>query len=169
MAEYRLKIKIGDHEFDAEGPVEDVKAQFEAFKELVSVVPIRAERPQAQESEKPSGNGIDVGQSLDKIMQTDGRIVSLTVRAPIADAVLLIMLGQRQFRGNETMTGGEILDGLRQSGFTRLDRIDRNIQPLADAGDIITIGVHRSRRYRMTNQGMSKAREIASGLISTVA
>lgn len=169
MAEYRLKIKIGDHEFDAEGPVEDVKAQFEAFKELVSLVPAKAEKPRS-DNEQPSGNGNDVGQlNLDKIMRVDGRIVSLTVKAAdVREAVLLIMLGQRQFRNAEQMTGGELLDGLRESGYTKLDRIDRPIQPLVDVGDVIAIGNHRSRTYRLTNTGVKKAREVGAGLISLV-
>ena len=32
----RLKIKIGDHEFEAEGPAETVQAQFRVFKELIA-------------------------------------------------------------------------------------------------------------------------------------
>jgi hypothetical protein len=169
MAEYRLKIKIGDHEFDAEGPKEMVQAQFEAFKELISLAPAKDEKPRS-ENEKPSGNGSGVGQlNLDKIMRVDGRIVSLTVRAAdVREAVLLIMLGQRQFRNVEQMTGAELLDGLRESGHTRLDRIDRPIQPLVEAGDVIAVGVHRSRTYRLTNTGVQRAREVAAGLISLV-
>ncbi len=36
---YKLKIKVGEFEFDAEGPVEVVQAQFAAFKELISELP----------------------------------------------------------------------------------------------------------------------------------
>jgi hypothetical protein len=35
----KIKIRVGDHEFEAEGPVGTVQAQFEAFKELISSVP----------------------------------------------------------------------------------------------------------------------------------
>src|SRR5688572_17943197 len=105
MPDYRLKIKIGDHEFDAEGPADVVQAQFEVFKELVLTAPASkpadhkpTERQPEENGNGGGGNG-DTPLELDKIMRSDGRLVSLTVRAEsVDDGVLLIMLGQRQYR-----------------------------------------------------------------------
>jgi hypothetical protein len=42
--------------------------------------------------------------------RTEDRVVSLTARpATIEDAALLILLGQRVSRGNDAVTGGEII------------------------------------------------------------
>lgn len=180
MADYRLKIKIGDHEFEAEGPAEVVQAQFEIFKELVSNVPVSAS---IVPPHPPPGSTAGVGNSengskvttapqleLDKIMRVDGRVVSLTVRAASADdGVLLMLLGQRQYRGNDSVTGGEIKDGLRQSGQP-VERVDRVLDKLSadTSGLVITIGQRKGRRYRLTNAGVSKAQEISRALIATI-
>jgi hypothetical protein len=177
MADYRLKIKIGDHEFDAEGAAEVVQAQFEVFKELILSVPAKATQrtPAAANGNGGDGeNGDKAGSAgqleLDKIMKLDGRVVSLTVRAASQDdAVLLTLLGQRQYRDNNSVTGGEIKDGLRQSGQP-IDRVDRVLDKLSadTSGLVITIGQHKGRRYRLTNAGITRAHEVARNLIATV-
>ena len=101
-------------------------------------------------------------------MKADGRIVSLTAKGETVDeAILLILLGQKDLRNNQEVTGAEIMDGLKQSGY-QVDRIDRTIDKLSSVGDAITIGAHRSRRYRLTNQGLARALAVAKELISTV-
>ena len=39
MENTRIKIKIGNHEFEAEGPSKIVQEQFEAFKQLIASTP----------------------------------------------------------------------------------------------------------------------------------
>ncbi len=39
MDTQKLKMKIGIHEFEAEGPVDIVQSQFAAFKELIAALP----------------------------------------------------------------------------------------------------------------------------------
>jgi len=173
METNRLKIKIGEHEFEAEGPTDTVQAQFAAFKELVlaaaaqvvsSGVQAQGETAQAQnEGRVPSVL------TLEKIMRQDGRVISLTVRAgSLPDAILLVVLGQKVMRNNDSITGGEILDGLKQSGQAA-GRIDRYLDKMAADGYVIKIGVGRASRYRITNQGRIRAEEIAKGAISLVA
>src|SRR5215471_5485106 len=168
MADYRLKIKIGEHEFEAEGPVEMVQAQFETFKELVSTAPAKVQPPPQSIPEAQSGqtNGGDLNQlNLEKIMRVDGRVVSLTISVDkVHDAIMLILLGQRQFRSNDAVTGGEILEGLRESGRP-MDRADRILLSLHAEGLLIAVGQHRSRTYRLTNSGVARAREIARNMI----
>ena len=49
----RLKMKVGDHEFEAEGPAEIVQAQLALFKEMIAAVPPsqRAGGPQEKQGE----------------------------------------------------------------------------------------------------------------------
>jgi len=177
----RLKIKIGDCEFEAEGPEESVQAQFEAFKELVLNASVRVNTESAStqtagpkngqgEVEPPPPPATVVDDQLDKIMQLDDeRIVSLTAPPESLDeAVLLLVFGQRQFRQNSKVTGNEIMEGLRMSGRI-VERVDRNLQKAADNGDILSIGKKRGKRYRLTNQGLAKARKIAKERIEVVA
>jgi len=176
MADYRLKIKLGDHEFEAEGEADVVQAQFAMFKELVASVPVKAAKPVVDTLPPPvDGNGEpaengDRIAGLDKIMKIEGRVVSLTVRAANPDeGVLLMLLGQRQYRGNNAVTGSEIVDGLTLSG-QRFNRIDRVINKLSSdsSGLVITVGQGKGRRYRLTNAGVAAAQGVAQRLIALV-
>lgn len=164
MDSTKLKLKIGEHEFEAEGPPDIVQAQFEAFRQLVSAAP---SKPSTTPPAPPSGVGNE-DVALDKIMQHDSRIVSLTIGGEsLQDEVLLLLLGQMRFRQNESVTGGEILEGLRQQRGT-VGRIDYRLAQMADAGMIRSFGTRRARRYRLTNQGLTRAQELAATLARNV-
>lgn len=162
MAEYRLKVRVGDHEFDAEGPAETVKAQFEAFKELISTLPKNKIESTAiaPVSEGPMPEAPIPTINVDRIFRAEGRVISLTAPPTSeTDAVLLVLYGQKYYRKNESPTGSEVLDGLVQSGY-RTPRIDRILKSLADEGAVIITGAHRGKRYRLTNQGFTRAEGI---------
>lgn len=170
MDTQKLKVKIDNHEFEAEGPIEIVQAQFAAFRELISSLPKQSPKQPSPVLVVPDEKPGDLLPHLpiDKILKADGRVLSLTARCEsIDDAVLLILLGQKEFRSNQEATGAEIMDGLKQSGY-RVPRVDRVLDKLTLGGEIITIGAHRGRRYRLTNVGLTKALSIAKEVISTV-
>jgi hypothetical protein len=176
---YRLKIKIGHHEFEAEGPADVVDSQFQAFKELIASMPLplspythletrKEEIPATITPPKPDLPGTDA--ALSKIMNVDNRVVSLTVRAKtIEDAVLLILYGQKTLRDNDAITGGEVMEGLTATGGFSIARVDRLLEKLGRDGDAIVIGERRGKRYRLTNAGLAKARIVAADLIAIVA
>jgi len=160
MPEYRLKIKIGEHEFEAEGPADAVKDQFTAFKELISALPERKiENTLAMRVPDPSPQTA-APWDYDRIFRAEGRVISLTVPPNSeTDAVLLILYGQKHYRNNENPTGSEIMDGMEQSGY-RATRIDRVLVALSNEGAVIITGAHRGKRYRLTNQGFTRAEGI---------
>jgi len=172
----KLKTRIGEHEFEAEGPADVVQAQFAIFKEMcvAAASTPKTISPPLQEAAKenldktPHQPDKPPHQPIERIMKAGGRVVSLTAKGEtIEEAVLLILLGQKDLRNNQEVTGSEIMDGLKQSGY-QLDRVDRITDKLADAGDIITMGVHRGRRYRLTNQGLARVLNVAKEVIATV-
>jgi hypothetical protein len=177
MDNYRLKVKIGEFEFDAEGPPEIVQSQFQAFKELVVAVPAKAPTAAPEPPREPApnnGNGrsdlASVDSALSKIMRVENRVVSLTVATEtIDDAVLLLLYGQRILRNNEAPTGSEIVDGVTATGGLDMGRSDRLFERIARNGDIVVTGERRGKRYRLTNTGINRARQIAAGLIALVA
>ena len=175
---YRLKIKIGQFEFEAEGPPDAVREQFQSFKELVASMPL-SETPKPQETPlvaplaQVSGpTTIDTASadsSLDKIMRLEGRIVSLTIRPTSSEeATLLLLYGQKIKRQNDSVTGYEILTGFETTGLGS-PRVDRLMDKLSQDGDAIVIGERRGKRYRLTNAGLIKARLAAAKYIATVA
>jgi hypothetical protein len=175
----RLKTKIGDHEFDAEGSPEYVREQFQAWQELVklavsipAVTPhILATQPADGQPIPPKNDGSPLSdQELVKIMRVDGRYVSLTARATtVHDAVLLMLYGQKVLRNNEAVTGAELLSGLGSTGGFPAPRLDRILDKLATDGDVMSFGERRGKKYRLTNTGSAKARALATDLITAVA
>ena len=176
---YRLKVKVGHHEFDADGPRDAVEAQFQVWKELIaSAPPSQYPSPQNEAGDKipqpptenPSPTQDDIDSALEKIMKVESRIVSLTVRPESSDeAVLLIMYGQKVQRNNDSVTGSEILSGLVTTGGTPVNRVDRLLEKLAADGDVIVTGQRRSKRYRLTNSGLQKSRSLAGKWLAIVA
>jgi hypothetical protein len=170
MEQNKLRIKIGEHEFEAEGPPEIVQAQLAAFKELMASPGVHASVPEAVADPKLANR--TAGNSplaLEKIIRIEGRVASLTAHAnSLEDALLLLLLGQKTFRSNESVTGAELVDGLRRSGQST-DHMGRTLDKLRAEGNIIVTGAHRGKRYRMTNQGVTKAQEVARSVIGLVA
>lgn len=167
MDNYRIKVKIGEHEFEAEGPAEIVQSQFEAFKEIIANRPHQTATStpaQPKPAGQPAGNDGDL--QLEKISKVEGRLVSLTIKPEAeATAAMLIMLAQKAYRNNDTVTASEIKDGLEQSGY-RPGRIDRLMQPLTGDGSVVRIGERKGARYRFTNIGLAKATIVAREILA---
>ena len=170
MSEYRLKIKVGGHEFEAEGPADVVAKQFADFKELVANLPPATpdivlhdivDAPTAT----PSSSSLPSPKSdIMKIFRVDGRVISVVAKpASESDAALLLLLGQKELRANEASTGSEVKDGLEQSGY-KPERIDRLMDGLFADGLILISGAHRGKKYRLSNPGLVKAQAIADDL-----
>lgn len=166
MSEYRLKIKIGEHEFEAEGPADAVQSQFEAFREIVTALPQR--KTESIGSENTNGGTTASSQNLnpDAVFRSGGRVVSLTaLPSSETDAVLMILFGQRFYRQNESVTGSEIIDGMEQSGY-RTPRTDRILDGLSSEGAVSISGAHRGKRYRLTNLGLRRAEGVVRDAMS---
>jgi hypothetical protein len=175
---YRLKIKIGPHEFEAEGQAEVVQEQFRVFKDLIMSTPTPASTQTQNEPEKQVLDRHDqdskpdlpeVDSRLDKIMRVNQRVVSLTARPSTArDAIILILYGHKILRQSEEVTGGEVMDGLTVTGGFSISRVDRMLESLGRDGSVIVIGERRAKRYRLTNTGANTARTVAQQVLSTV-
>jgi hypothetical protein len=177
----RLKTKIGEHEFEAEGSPDYVREQFQVWQELVKLA-ASAPMPIPQQRSNGDGGTGSVGQAptksdlsnvdsdLNKIMRADGRYVSLTARtASVHDAVLVMLYGQKALRNNDSVTGAELLSGLASTGGFGNPRLDRILDKLAADGDVMSFGERRGKKYRLTNTGIAKARTLANDLITAVA
>jgi len=168
----RIKMKIGIHEFEAEGPADIVKEQLEAFKELISSGSANTSVPSSEQLNQDISierDSIGIPHvNLEKIMHVNGRIVSLTALPTSAeDAALLIMLGHKDLRNNVSVTGQEIGDGLAQSGRP-VPRVDRIMESAISEATVLKTGVKRATRYRLTNQGLVKALGLARDLMANL-
>ena len=175
----RFKMKVGDHEFDAEGSAESVREIFQSWQELVKL----AVANPATSPEPPKQPPVDahaaleklvettpIDSSLQKIMRLENRTVSLTARLnTVHDAILVMLYGQKVLRNNDAVTGAELLSGLAATGGFSVGRLDRILDKLATDGDVMAFGERRGKRYRLTNTGIAKGRAIAAETIKSVA
>jgi hypothetical protein len=79
----------------------------------------------------------------------------------------LILLGQKDLRDNTSATAQEVGDGLAESG-RKVTPVDRVMESGIQQGFVLKTGIKRSTRYRLTNQGLNKALEIARDLLATL-
>lgn len=172
MSETRLKLKVGEHEFDAEGSAEFVEKQLAKFEELIASLPAKTpdimlhdivDDPSASDSSS-SPSLPSPKSDLMKIFRVDGRVISVVAKpANENDAALLILLGQKELRGNEASTGSEVKDGLEQSGYKPL-RVDRTMDGFVAEGLVLINGRNRGKKYRLSNPGLVKAQALADEL-----
>ena len=150
----KIRIKLGDNEFEADGPVDIVRAEIDGFKRLIG---FKAETGHEEAASAAHKSRADIA----KISRIQGRIVSLKLQTKsVAHAVLAVLLGQQLLRNNTSVMGSEIMDGLRQSGY-KIARADHILRyHIADA-NVRAAGTHRRRRYRLTNRGVEMAQEVA--------
>jgi hypothetical protein len=159
MSELRVRIKVGENEFEANGPHEIVQAEIAGFKKLIGYKEEPAPATNSPESEKAD---------IEKITRINARVVSLKIaaRSPV-HAVLALLLGQQLLRNNTKVMGSEIMDGLRQSGYD-LSRADYILRDHIASANIAAVGRRRGRRYKLTPRGIEKAQEVARVLAAAL-
>src|SRR2546430_5384640 len=127
MEPFRLKLKVGLHEFEAEGDQETVERQLAIWRELIATPGMSASPlPREGGPVGPATAPNEPTAKYAKIFRHQGRVVSLSVQPNgdrrNADAALLVILGQRLYNGTDLVSGGQIIDGLDQSGITGVER-----------------------------------------------
>lgn len=181
MENSKLKIKIGNHEFEAEGSQEHVQQQFERFCKLIEksieTLPlektITTEKPNTQQNtDEIKSNGFSKTLPLEKIIKfdKDKGLISLIVlptsgETRDADAVLLLLLGYNYYKNETEILVTVLNEALEQSGIYSKDRINKTISPYIEQHLILKSGSRKGSKCKLSNQGMRKAEEIAWELI----
>src|SRR5690349_8042199 len=123
----KLRLKVGIHEFDAEGPAEEVNARFESWKEMIDGLPAPSRQPRTMgvsdalfgrssfgplEQPPPAGSPIEEPPKVQnpyavRVFSVDERRDLLTLRVQPAgetresDSVLLLIYGYGELRDME--------------------------------------------------------------------
>jgi len=170
MENHRIKVKLGDAEFDAEGKPEDVKAQYDAFLALLAALP-KTQPPAA--SEKPIGASAltappgEVERALLDRVFRQGDVLSLaalpTGEAREADTMLALLYGYLKLADEQTVTGTSLRRSALQSGVN-IDRADRVLNGLIPEF-VLAGGVRKARRYQLNNRGIARAEAIIKALL----
>ena len=153
----KIRIKLGENEFEAEGPSDRVERHIATFARLMKGEPaiepaIEAPAPET----KPGGMAL-----FQTIVMQQGPIRFLNVPARYPDAILLILLAQKVFRKHTEVSGAQIMEGLRRSGL-KIPRADRLLQQHAKEGFVDYKGEGRSRTYSLTPKGIERAEALVS-------
>ncbi len=133
MAEpYKLHVKIGDHEFEAVGPEDAVRAAFDEWKNLLSGMKAEERTPAIAESEAApvpiSREEVPAGK-LESLFKDDGRMISVRFLPRTedrdADVLLLLLYGYKALKAQEDVPVTQLKPGLKQSGCT-VARVDKS-------------------------------------------
>jgi hypothetical protein len=180
MDTVKVRVKLGHHEFDAEGSREDVTALFTAWREATGAPPPPAPRPDGDITsiEQNTGGNADPSNGEPEAPPTPSKlkrvfsisksgvvqlIVPLGDKAEVSDAALLALYGYSSMQGTEDVSALRVTASLRDSGYP-VKRIDRPIQGHLDGGLVLAIGKGKGRRYRITAKGMRRAQDLVDGL-----
>ena len=174
----RLRMKIGAHEFEAEGPRDLVTAQLEAWKQLAGLdrapqdptsMSIQGVTIAAREARTADGGD----PALRNLFAVDAeqKLVTLRVRPTgqrrNADAALLILYGYRSsFAADDGMDvpAARLKAALAASGH-RPKRLDRAIAQHLAAGLVRKGGHHKHETYALTTPGCQHATALARKLL----
>ncbi|HYR90937.1 MAG TPA: hypothetical protein VE422_43155 [Terriglobia bacterium] len=158
MAALKIKIKIGENEFEADGPPDAVQTHVSTFVKLLG-----REEKTAEKEAPPAERVPESPPAIEKIIRVEGNVVSLNVASESpGEAVLALLLGYK-VRGVPAVAGTQIMAGLRKSG-QKIYRADYILKRYAMTGHIVASGKFRRRRYKLTTDGVEKAQKIAQAL-----
>jgi hypothetical protein len=161
---YRLKVRLGPHEFEAEGPEASVKEQFATFLTIANAATPKNGSSSLRNGVNGSGEPDDEGGagSWDRAYKRKGDQISLHVlpetKTQNADAIILILYGHQMLLEQESVTSLVLMEAAKQSGL-RIDRIDRNL-PASHKQYVISGGSGKGTRYSLNNRGSAYAQEM---------
>ena len=173
MESYKLHLKIGPHEFSAEGPVEVVKQDFELWKALIQEVPVQVApaAPVEQNGKPPANTSGPAKEQMDKVYLFDDKRDLLSLRIlprsddRYADAVLLVLLGYKLIKHLDEVMVTQLKPAMRQSGCM-VERIDQVAAKYVRQGFLNKGGMGKGGRYSLTNSGIEKAAALLHNLAS---
>ena len=156
----RIRTKVGDAEFDAEGPAEIVKEQFDRFWRAAygRSAPDPGRERTAPPAPTKEFHFEDEG--LLRVFATRNRVLALRSTEGVSptDAAILLLYGYLK-AGSVQVTGATLLKSMRESGIESA-RIDRLYDEAV--GMVQSEGQRRGKRYRLTDAGKERAEALST-------
>lgn len=161
-------MKLGAHEFEAEGAPELVAAHFRTWQDLIAAVP--PARPDGAPSALQSSGTPRTSSPLD-LFAVDLKRSMVTLRrhpggaAPHADAALLLLYGFHQSLGEEgrAVAVTRLKAALNASGHPGV-RINRTLERYRAARLIKKRGRRKGSTYELTPSGSQRAATLVKAL-----
>ena len=159
---HKLRVKIGQSEFEAEGSAERVEEEFHVFLKAVATI--------GAEAEVIKGAGTLGGSSgesniLSRAFLEEEGVLSLQVlpnsKHRNADALLHILYGYFAIKGEGPVLSLTLLKAAKQSGIP-LDRVDKTLK--YHRLRFTKAGQRKGAKYGLNNAGRAKAKDILEAL-----
>lgn len=173
MPPFKINIKLGQFEFNAEGEEASVKEQLSAFMAFVNEAKKTTPTPVVPATPKKDGDGeappIIVNPEMEKIYIREKDLLSLRIHpdgVPKEEAkksLLLLLYGYKTLLGKDDVNVALIAKALRKSG-TEFYRVADMSQSLEEENLIGTTGVRKGVQYRITNKGVASAEGIIEAM-----
>jgi len=164
---HKIKIKVGNAEFEAEGSAEDVESQYTRFLALLDKAPSAKLTEKTLESNPEITTNNVANSDLSKLfeLRQDG-IVTLRMLPKgddrEADAFLLLLYGYLMLKEQEEVLATQLLAAADRSGLSAY----RPAHALAIHDGLVRRGgVKKGSWYSLNNQGKLKAQEIAAKIL----
>ncbi|MDE2105887.1 MAG: hypothetical protein KGL39_52180 [Patescibacteria group bacterium] len=172
----KIKMKVGIHEFEAEGSEEYLANKFEAFKELVEKLEAAPQKRQAAPGSAaapaapaPGGSEAEVlpiPDDLGSLFAVDVDKKRLSIRVHIddshgknqqvGDALLMLLYAHKKIFQLEEV-GAVPMGKAIKSAVGQNSRIDHAVAPLISGGFITRHGNGRATTYGLTPKGSIRA------------
>lgn len=194
MDVFKLRLKIGVNEFEAEGSQEYIQSERQVFWESIADDENHdGEADRAEEFYKipaASGNGGGKTAASDgsgaltpslpipladiaKLATQDKRdkdLITLTALPQDAetqkqDALLLLLLAHKVLRSIDNVKATDSLNGMKQSGIT-VSEISGLVDKMPTL--VLKTGVRKGTKYRLSVPGVQKAVSVATALLRQV-
>src|SRR3989442_2638057 len=172
MDAYRLRVKIGTSEFEAEGPEQMVKEQFEEFKRLIeprgggASVRSHGAAPAATNGDSHQETAPELPEGYERMFQVEVRNGRKFVRLHFlptgegreAVALRLVLLGYRKVLNEDRVRVTTLLEALRSSGLP-LQRLDGHAAGGIQEGLLLKGGTGKGGTYGLSVTGVKRAEE----------
>jgi hypothetical protein len=166
---HRIKIKLGNAEFEAEGEPDIVNKQYDDFMAALAALPkaptaSTPDDPKADPEEKRSGAATNHSKPskevLSRVFRQDEPL-SLMDRPNTdnadADALLVLIYGHTELGNKQDVTGTALVKSASKTGLN-VDRISRTIRARREF--IRSSGVKKGTRYSLNNRGIAEAERL---------
>ena len=159
----KLRMKIGAHELEAEGPRDVVMAQLEIWSRLAGLSPASST---ANRMVQPADSDLAALFTVDRDRQAIALNAPLAGRTRNADAALLLLYGHPRLLGGAEIPAVRLRAAVAASGH-RVQRLDRVLTHYVSSGLVRKAGRPRHETYALTPAGMQRAAALVQRLAAS--
>jgi hypothetical protein len=163
----KLRMKIGAHEFEAEGPHDVVMTQLEIWSRLAGLPPASST---TDRSMQPADSDLAALFTVDPDRQAIALNTRLAGRTRNADAALLLLYGHPRLLGGDgraEIPAPHLRAAVAASGH-RVQRLDRVLTRYLSSGLVRKSGRRRHETYALTPAGIQRAATLVRRLAANL-